>query len=243
MPRLNQIVAVEKGVKSSAYKRVTELHKAVQKTTLLDGRSRTYRPKDDDGDQVPPENQHVQVRASDVLKDLRASLSELFDTVATKDWGNCEARADVKVDDRVIMPDVPVTYLLFLEKQLSDLKTFIEKLPVLDPSERWSYDEATDAYATEPSDTTRTKKIPRNHVKAEATKEHPAQVEVYMEDVVIGYWRTIRYSGALPQSRVSELAERVERLQKAVKFAREEANALEVTRKHVAEAFFDYLLE
>ena len=243
MPRLNQIVAVEKGVKSSSYKRVTELHKAVQKSTLLDGRSRTYRPKDDEGDQVPPENQHVQVRVDDVLKDLRTSLSELFDTVATKDWGNCTARADVKVDERVIMPDVPVTYLLFLEKQLSDLKTFIEKLPVLDPSERWAFDEATNTYATEPSDTTRTKKIPRNHVKAEATKEHPAQVEVYMEDVVIGYWRTIRYSGALPQSRVSELAERVEKLQKAVKFAREEANALEVERKHVAEAFFDYLLE
>lgn len=243
MPRLNQIVAIEKGVKSTTYKRVTELHKAVQKPTLLEGRSRTYRPKDDDGDQVPPENQHVQVHVDDVLKDLRSSLIDLFDTVATKDWGNCTARADVKVDDRVIMPAVPVTYLLFLEKQLSDLKTFMEKLPVLDPSERWAYDDATNSYATIPSDTTRTKKIPRNHVKAEATKEHPAQVDVYMEDVVIGYWRTIRYSGALPQSRVSALAERIEKLQKAVKFAREEANALEVTRKHVAEAFFDYLLE
>ena len=227
MPRLNQIVAIEKGVKSTTYKRVTELHKAVQKPTLLEGRSRTYRPKDDDGDQVPPENQHVQVHVDDVLKDLRSSLIDLFDTVATKDWGNCTARADVKVDDRVIMPAVPVTYLLFLEKQLSDLKTFMEKLPVLDPSERWAYDDATNSYATIPSDTTRTKKIPRNHVKAEATKEHPAQVDVYMEDVVIGYWRTIRYSGALPQSRVSALAERIEKLQKAVKFAREEANALE----------------
>lgn len=243
MPRLNQIVAIEKGVKSASYKRTTELHKSVQKTTLLEGRARTYRPKDDEGDQVPPETQHVQVRVPEVLVALRKELSELFDVVATKDWGNCEARADVKVDERVIMPQVPVTYLLFLEKQLTDLKTFVEKLPVLDASERWSMDEATNAWATDPVETTRTKKIPRNHVKAEATKEHPAQVEVYMEDVVIGYWRTIRYSGALPQTRHSELLERIDELQRAVKFAREEANQLEVTRKSVAEAFFDYLLE
>ena len=243
MPRLNQIVAIEKGVKSSNYKKISELHKSVQKSVLLEGRSRTYRPKDDEGDQIPAENQHVQLRVDSVLKELRGALSDLFDTVATKDWGNCEARADVVVDGRVIVPQAPVTYLLFLEKQLSDLKTFVEKLPVLDPSERWEYDGATDAWATQAVETTRTKKIPRNHVKAEATKEHPAQVEVYMEDVVIGYWRTIRYSGALPQARVAELSERVERLQKAVKFAREEANGLDVPRQHPAAAFFDYLLE
>jgi hypothetical protein len=87
----------------------------------------------------------------------------------------------------------------------------------------------------------RTKKVPRNHVKAEATEKHPAQVEVYHEDVVVGYWRTVKFSGALPAQRVNELLERVEKLQAAVKFAREDANGTEVTDQKPGKKVFDYL--
>ncbi len=58
-------------------------------------------------------------------------------------------------------------------------------------------------------------------MKAEATDKHPAQVGVYYEDVAVGFWRTVKFSGALPAKRVGELLERVEKLQQAVKFARE----------------------
>ncbi len=61
------------------------------------------------------------------------------------------------------------------------------------------------------------------------------------EDVTVGYWRTVKFSGALPAQRVNELLERVERLQEAVKFAREEANNLEVEEIKVGERFFKYL--
>jgi hypothetical protein len=54
-----------------------------------------------------------------VLRETSATLTRLFDVTPTKDWANCEARADVKVDGRVLVPDVPVAYLLFLEKQRS----------------------------------------------------------------------------------------------------------------------------
>ena len=151
------------------------------------------------------------------------------------------AKADVVVDGQALLKDVPVAYLLFLEKQLVDLHTFVRKLPVLDASESWEYDSSADCYATEPVQTVRTKKIPRNHVKAEATEKHPAQVEVYHEDVVVGYWRTIKFSGALPAKRVSTLLERVEKLQQAVKFAREEANNTEAVDKHVGDRVFGYL--
>ena len=72
-------------------------------------------------------------------------------------------------------------------------------------------------------------------MKAEATEKHPAQVEVYYEDVVVGHWRTVKFSGALPASRVKELLERVDKLQQAVKFAREEANDSEVTDQQIGD--------
>lgn len=241
MARLNQIIAIEKGVKTTAFQEITEAHHQLQKPTLLAGISRTYRPRDEEGEQFPPESTRVQVRAEEVVKQTSEVLTRLFDVTATKEWTNCQAKGDVIVDGTVLLKDVPATYLLFLEKQLVDLHTFIKKLPTLDPSETWEYDTAQDCYATEPTQTVKTKKIPRNHVKAEATEHHPAQVEVYYEDVVVGTWRTVKYSGSLPAKRINELLLRVEKLQEAVKFAREEANNREVEDIKLGGKVFQYL--
>ncbi|MHB6911970.1 DUF7873 family protein [Streptomyces sp. DB-54] len=241
MAKLNQIIAVEKGIKSKSHKDLTSAHHGLQKPALLAGISRTYQPKDEEGEQLPPESTRVQVHAEDVLRDTARALTRLFDVTATKDWANCTARADVTVEGRTLLRDVPVSYLLFLEKQLTDVNTFVRKLPVLDASEAWVQDPSTDAWKTEPVRTVRTKKVPRNHVKAEATDKHPAQVDVYYEDVPVGYWTTVKFSGALPAKRVNELLDRVEKLQQAVKFAREEANGAEITDQRVGEVVFGYL--
>lgn len=241
MAKLNQIIAIEKGVKNTAFQELTEAHHQLQKPTLLTGISRTYRPKDEEGETLPPESTRVQARAEEVVQQTAETLTRLFDVTATKEWANCDAKGDVIVDGTVLLKDVPATYLLFLEKQLVDMHTFVKKLPILDASESWTYDASADCFATEPVQTVKTKKIPRNHVKAVATEHHPAQVEVYYEDVTVGYWRTVKFSGALPAKRVNELLERVEKLQQAVKFAREEANNLEVEDKKLGSKVFQYL--
>jgi hypothetical protein len=241
MTRLSQIIAVEKGVKSDASRRITDLHRDVQKPQLLSGLSRTYQPRADGGDMLPPESTKVQATATDVLSEVAAALTRLFDVTLTKDHANTVARADVTVDGQTVLRDVPVTYLLFLEKQLTDLHTFVAKLPVLDPAEEWQFDSARGCYATTPVKTVRGKKVPRNHTIAEATKEHPAQVQVYMEDVPEGDWTTVKFSGALPASRVRVLLDRVTALQHAVKYAREEANAAEIADQKAGEAVFAYL--
>ncbi|MCU0499035.1 MAG: hypothetical protein MUF87_16915 [Anaerolineae bacterium] len=241
MPRLNQIIAIEKNIKSQSLRELTDAHHLLQKPALLSGIARTYRPKDEEGEQYPPESTRVQVKAEEVIRQTVATLTRLFDVTATKEWSNGDARADVVVDGQVLIEKAPITFLLFLEKQLVDLHTFIKKLPVLDASETWVYDPSADVWATEPVQTTKTKKIPRNHVKAEATEHHPAQVEVYYEDVVVGNWRTVKFSGALSAQRVNELTQRIEKLQQAVKFAREEANNLNVDDRKVGDKVFQYL--
>jgi hypothetical protein len=243
MTRLNQIIAVEKGVKSKAFQTITETHHKLQKQALLAGISRTYRPKDEEGEQLPPESTRVQLSVSDAIADIRKALAELFDVTATKEWANCKATANVEVDGRTLLEDVPVTYLLFLEKQLTDLHTFVKKLPVLDPADSWEFDENVGFYATEPVETVRTKKVPRVLVKAVATEKHPAQTEVYYEDVPVGYWRTVKFSGAMPAARVGELLARIERLQQSVKVAREEANNGDVTAEKLGDQVFAYLFD
>lgn len=70
MAKLNQIIAVEKGVKSKSLQDITAAHHKVQKPALLAGISRSYQPKDEEGEQLPPESTRVQVQAEDVLREM-----------------------------------------------------------------------------------------------------------------------------------------------------------------------------
>jgi hypothetical protein len=135
--KLNQILAVEKGVKNSTYTETSKFYKTLQKKEPLSGIARNYTPKDDDGDQLPSESTKLQVRAEDVLDEVRREMVKLFDVTFAKDATNTRARADVAVDGTTLVADVPVTYLLFLEKQLGDLAAIIKAIPVLDPTEEW----------------------------------------------------------------------------------------------------------
>ena len=242
MAKLNQIVAIEKGVKNTINREVTDMYHQLQKAALMTGISRTYTPKDDEGDKLPAEYTKVQVSAMDVVESASSRMVELFDITAVKDCTNQIAVADVVVDGKKLVEQVPVTYLLFLEKQLQDFHTIVKKLPVLDGSEDWTFDEGLGCYATAPSFTTRSKKVLRNHVKAEATDKHPAQVEIFNEDVNVGMWKTVKLSGAVPATTVQKIITRIERLQAAVKFARESANETTAVDKKVGEKLFNYLL-
>ena len=242
MPKLNQIIAIEKGEKTRSHKAITEAYREVDKEPLYKGVTRIYQAKDDDGELFPDERQIVQLTYQRALHHMREALTRLYDVTATKDWANMEARADVVVEGKVLLEKVPVTYLLFMEKRLEDVRTYIKSIPTLDPGDSWTYNPEQGLHASERVKTTKTKKLLRNHVKAEATEHHPAQVETYTEDVVVGYWNTVKFSGAIPPSTQRLLLERVNALLTAVQFAREEANSVEVKDVKLAQTIFDHLL-
>lgn len=241
MTQLNQLVAVENGLKTRTKADLTGLYQQVQKPVLLTGITRTYEPKDDDGDRLPSESTLVQVRVEDLLKEATATLTRLFDVTLTKETANTQAKADVVVDGKTVVKDAPVTYLLFLEKQLVDLRTFVSKLPTLDPASRWEFDDNEGVWKTQPVSTVRTKKVPKAFTKAPATDKHPAQVDVFHEDIIVGTWTKVDTSGAIPTSRKVELLDRVDKLAEAVKFAREKANGVEVNDAKAGEKVFNFL--
>jgi hypothetical protein len=241
MAKLNQILAIEKGIKTRVYAEFTELHQATQKPALMNGFNKTYQPRDEEGETYPPESQKVQHSAAEVLERVSGLLTELFDITATKDFANCTARADVVVDGRTLLKDVPAPYLLFLEKQLGDLQTFIAKMSDLDPGSDWAVDPSTGLFKTEPSMTQRTKKVQKAIVLYDATEHHPAQTQLITEDVIAGQWVTIKYSGAIPAPRKKQLLGRIDKLNNAVKFAREQANSTEAADKKLGREVFDYL--
>lgn len=225
---LGQIVAVVGGAKTRSERVLTDAHHAGKKVGPLSGISRTYQPLDDAGETLPPESTRVQIRAGDLIETVRGALSGLLDAVATQEWGNTQARADVVVEGNVLLAQVPVTYLMWVEKQLVNLRTFVADLPTLDLAEEWLWDDNARAYLASAVQTSRTKKIPRNHVLSAATDRHPAQVQVWQEDVVVGTWTTVKAHGGLPEATVRTYVARVDRLIDAVKVAREAANTQNV---------------
>lgn len=241
MTKLNQVLAVEKGAKSSTESDITKAYHLVQKPEIFSGLVRTYEPKDEDGERLPGESQNVIATVPDMVSTFANSLTRLFDITFTKVAANTEAVADVVVDGVTIIDHVPVEYLLFLEKRLIDVQTFLGKLPTLDPAKEWRWDGTRGLFATEPVTTNRTKKVYRNHVKAEATDKHPAQVEIFTEDETVGYWKVVNYSGAVAETKVKEWKEKVTRLQAAVKFAREEANSITVDQRAAGEVVFAHI--
>lgn len=234
MPKLNQINAILTSRKSETEKEVTEIYKLIQKDALFAGRERTYRPIDEEkGQKLPAESQRVQHRAEDLIRKVVGKWTEVWNLVLTQDTGNQTAKANVEVDGQVVLADVPVTTLLFLDKQLNDLETFLSKIPTPDPSEEWSHDPNTGLLRSKVSESIRTSKEPTVIVKYEATKEHPAQTEIFTKDVAVGTWSQILYSGCLQADRKDALLARVRKLQEAVKTAREQANLIEVERKSI----------
>lgn len=239
---LNQVVAIEKTVKQRTYSAVDALYKAVQKPEAFTGYSKTYQPKNDADDVLPPESKVCERIAKDVLGEIAKQQTELFDVVATKDRGNTVARADVTLDDgTVLLTDVPATTLLFFEKQLTDMRTIYGAIPTLAADEDWTYDPNSRLHRAEVVQTTRTRKVEIPLLIVPATVEHPAQAKTITEDKVVGIWSKRSLSGLLPRPEKEALLGRIDALIKAVKQARERANMQEVEAVRVGAILFGYL--
>jgi hypothetical protein len=238
-PKLCQIVAVVSGMKTANQANLTKAHQV--KPELLTGLTRNYRPRNEEGEPLPPEVKRVQQTVPEILKNVAAELTRTLDAVRTLDEGNTRARADVAVKGTTILKAVPVPHLLYLESRLDDLITFIEGLPVLDPSEQWKPAEEGGIYRTDPYETLKTAKVMKTHVAYEATKEHPAQTQTYTVDETIGTWTNIKFSGAIRQADKSTMLTRARQLRDAVKMAREEANATEVDQYTEGKVILDFV--
>jgi hypothetical protein len=241
---LNQIIAVETGMKQRVFSTVTQLHGLTKKADLFNGFHKSYQPNDEEGDKLPPEKKLVQYIVEDILEEGAESLGTLMDITARKDWTNCKAKADVVVGETVILKDAPVTYLLFMEKQLTDFHKFVATLPVLDDTDRWEYNDSSGFYQTDPIKTHRTKRRKKSLTLAQATEKFPAQAVMIEEDDVVGYWTNVRQSGAMRKPDKDAILERIDTLLIAVKEAREKANTIEEEVIVLpSEAIFGYLLQ
>jgi hypothetical protein len=240
--KLNQLIALVGGRKAAVQKLLTKVHHGWKEDRFL-GINRTYQPKNEDGDKFNPETRLIQLRAVDELKKVMEELSDFWNLVASQEKTNTQASSDVVVDGQVLLKAAPVTVLLFLEKQLTDLLTLVNNVPILSNDRVWKEDADNRCYVSQPEQTVKTRKEQTPLVKYHATKEFPAQTELVTSDVTIGWWTTVHMSGAIPESTRHDMAKRIEKVREAVKVAREEANCVNIVDMKIGQKLLSYIFE
>ena len=239
--RLHQLLSILTANRSKLEKEKTELYHLVQRPQAFQGLSKTYTPSDDDGFIYPSESKPLNQTVKDIIARLIEISSDFYDLAYQQDISNCTAKADIVVDEKTIAFQVPVSYLLFLEKQLTDLKTFIDKLPLRDISINWIDDNSRGFAVSEEKYTVKTKKITEFVVAYEATEHHPAQIKEVSNDIKEGIWTTTQLNGELSPQQHKLLKSKIQKLYNAVVLAREEANSIEVKKEKIADSLFNFL--
>jgi len=240
--KLHQLLAIEKDIKVREHKKLTDLYHIAKKPSFFAGFTRTFRPSVDDGETLPAERQIVQQRADELLKQGLDAFAAMINAAGSKDVSNLSAIADVVVDDVVVMSGVPATHLLHLEKALIELRSFISELPELDPAEEWIEDQGNRLFRTALTSQGRTKKVQKPLVLFPATDKHPAQTQLITEDIIVGFWDTVKFSGGISLVEKFNLLNKLTKLMDAVKVAREAANGVEADGLHYGTAIKHYML-
>ena len=239
--KLNQVVAIERPTKQRVERSNTDIYHAMQKPDLYEGHYKKYEPLEAGKETFPPDAKHVQQNAVTNLQEVAKNLVELFDISIQRDVANCQAKADITVDGTVLAKDIPITFLMFLEKELNALNTVLNTIPTLDPAESWTFDGGTGMHKTAPRQTIKTAKVQEALVLYPATDKHPAQTQLISVDKIVGNWEAIRISGAAPAPYKKKLQERIQSLLRAVKCAREEANTTQAPEKPVGQKLMDWV--
>lgn len=245
MPLLSQVIGHATDSKKALKALLTEVYQRLQKPSTYTGLSRTYRPLLEGGVEYPPENNPVQTTVVKELLQVGVPLTEFINDSLTLAVGNTKALVDVVVEGEVLFAKVPPTFLMELKKQLTDMSTLLGKLPVQDSNSQWTVSPNAGAgvYVSEPTQTIKTQKKKQFLSVAKATDKHPEQVQVWDEDVPIGTYFKVDYTGAIPLPVRNQLVARISTLEKAVNDALAEANAQSVKVQDGGDVLVRYLFQ
>jgi hypothetical protein len=243
---LGQVLAIEPDIRGSAMRTLTDAHQVLGKPAMLEGISGEYTPHVDGGEELPREEQRVQVTVKEMIEATRDPLTAMFDITAARDFTNgCgRAVANVELGGEVIVKGAPVPYLLWLVKRLDDLRTFVQAMPTHSPSTIWDeVGEDRGVYQSLPVKTARAVQSHKVITVAAATDKHQAQAQIVAENVNVGTWTRVKFSGAMPVVRKEQILRRIASLRAAVEAARAEANRTEAEEPHIGARLWGYVFD
>lgn len=246
MAKLHELLAVQQTLHGQAEKTRKDLLVSFDKKRhLFSEKVVTFTPFEEAGKTTTEEQSDLQTTIVSELKWLAEIIAPAIDVAFQVDEANTSARADVIIDRQVILPKVPATALLQLEKRANELHEFVSAIPTLDPAKGFQPDPVRGVGISKAREVvkTRTKKTQRPLVLTPATDKHPAQVQLITEDIPVGTIQELEWSGLITPSEKAKLIDRAERLRNAVRQARARANEQSITQddNKIGKVLLDYV--
>jgi hypothetical protein len=240
---LHAVLAAAKSKRAILQQALTNVSRAFGKTDSFEGVSKTYAPTNEDGTKIAPEIKRVAARVDTLLEDLFKTTAEAWDVVGTQELGNQQAKADLVLNEVVLASNVPVTMLLFMEKQLDwMIDQVLSNIPVLDQARVWNWEAGEGLHKTNPVQSARTEKVKESLVLAAATEKHPAQTQVVDVDKPVGYYSTQFSSSAFTVTNRQQIVERARELKAAVQEARSRANTQQIAPFKSSKIILNHIL-
>jgi len=162
------------------------------------------------------------------------------------------AKADIVIDGKTIMSDVPATFLLSMENQLKELRKVYNTIPTYAPGVHWKVaaDKGPGIYETEfPEERFQTETVtepivlyPHKFPK-EGEKGEPlaAQISTTSKTRNVGMYTTTKWTGRFSPTEKSEMLGRIDKLLVAVKKARTRANNTEIINRNDSKKMLDFI--
>lgn len=245
MGKLHELLAAEGTAKTQADKCRGDLLATFEKKRHLFGETRvTFVPNTEGATAVTEQQSDLQSTVRSELGWITDIWSKSLDAAYQVAESNMSARADVVLDNgTILLTQVPATALLELEKRAGEMHALIMAIPTLDPAKGFVLDGERGKwiYRAREVHKTRTKKIQKPVVLYEATKEHPAQVQLVSEDVPVGTIHEQEWSGLITPAEKADMLNRAEELRRAFKTARARANEATASTAKVGDALLKYV--
>lgn len=235
--KLYELIAVEGELKTWAMASIAKLKELFNNPQVFEGQQRTYTALYEDGQQLPNEDKITQEDVQSLLSELNIKYFAWVDTAIRKEQSNTNTQAEVKS----LGINLCVPALLNLESKLLEIRALYKLIPTNDPKINWEWDKQLDCFKSKPVKSIRLSKMVEPLVKYEATKEHPAQVELVSLDKPVGEWETVRHSTMIQSARKQEILERINVLIAEVKQARQRANSIEVSQEKISKYIIAYI--
>ena len=241
-PKLHEVLAVESDLESQSSKIMMEATSTFTKKAPHFMAHHKWLEMFDEGrkleEQGATEHKDIVETVDGKLGHVWGHFGRYLNTIAQKERTNQDARADLIVEGEVLIEDAPATLLLGLESRLKKLREVYNAIPTFSPGIKWEPDpnRGKGIYKAEHLQTAnKTEKVPRHKVLVEPTKEHPAQIEKWMENVAVGVFKAENWTSMVSPAKKAEWIGRIDTLLRSVKKARQRANNTPLVKVKISE--------
>lgn len=249
MAKLHEVLAVMTDLETTARNiRDEAIVTFTKKPTHFTGYHKTLKMFDEarkEEEKGAEDHKALVTTVKDKLEYMESSQVKYLDALWQQESTNQKATADLVIGEQVILKDAPAVFLLALESRLKAIRAVFAAIPTLDPGVKWELDpsQGDSIYkSVNPETSQKQEKQIRHQVLVPPTEQHPAQIEKWFENVVVGTYSTVKYNGTISPGEKSEYLLRIDALIQATKQARQRANSTSVEKKQVARALFDFIL-